>query len=417
MHHNAFNKKGPILLIGGCSAEGGSGRLALEESIYFAKSDFDTYTLAFNNVAGVFNNAYKLNVEVIERKFRSNNFFVLILDRLIRVLRLRKRIKELKPAVIICHTAFGCVGLYLATLFTPFPYVTHIFQTIFWPETSRETFEEYTLINKKVFTEIRESVPGHKQFIPLNPKINLRQRILAELRAIGEYISVRKAKKIFVFSNQMRWEVGKIYNRDAVVLKGVAFHPWMFNYKPKQDIKQKLDLSGKKMILSVCNLIPKKRVGLLLEAFAQICYKYNNIALVIGGEGPEKKRLEKMALELGIADRVKIMGYIPEDELWDYYVASDVCAHLDCADFAISAYEPLAFQKKVIWSTEMEIDPILAQNRHIFATEPTVDKVATTLEHAITEDIVEKNDLSDYTWDAYFGNIVRELLPIIRRLN
>jgi glycosyltransferase involved in cell wall biosynthesis len=417
MHHNTSNKKGPILLLGASTVEGGSARVFLEEGSYFAKSDFDTYMLAFCYDAGAFNCAYGINVEVIGRKFHSNNSFVLNRDRLIRILKLRKRIKEIKPAVIITHNAMGCFILYLATLFTPFPYVTYIYQTIFWSETRRKTFMEYAWIHRKVFSEIRESVPERKQFLPLHPKMSLRQRIFAELMAIAQYIGVRKAKKIFVFSNQMRWEVSKIHNKDAVVLNGVGFHPWMFNYTPKQDIKQKLDLTEKKMILSVCNLIPKKRVDLLLKAFARICNKLENTVLVIGGEGPEKKRLEEMAQELGIVDRVKVVGYIPEYELWDYYAASDVCAHLDSADFAISAYEPLAFQKKVIWSCECKNDPIVAQNRHIFTVEPTVDDIAATLERALNADIEEENDLSDFTWDAFFGNIVTEILPIVRKID
>ena len=412
MDVGSFKKSGPILILGRCGV-GGAARWFYEEVSYFVNHGFETHALSLNEVPpDIFDGAYKVKIEGLNKRSHSKGFLLPGMDRIIQVLALRRKIKKIKPAVIIAQGTEGCSVLYLATLFTPFPYVTHIHQTVFWPD-SVDTFEKYAIIHRKVFNEIRESVPERKQFLPLHSKASLRHRLLGELKAIAQYIGVRKARRIFVPSNQMKWEVNKLYGKDAIVLRVGAFHPQMLHYQPRQDIKQKLGLTNKRMILNVCNLIPKKRVDLLIRAFAQACKEFDDIALVIGGKGEEGGRLRNMVAELNIGDKVEFRGYIPQTELWDYYAACDLFVHLDCADVALSAYEPLALQKKVVWSTETELDPFLAQNRHIFITKPTIDDAARAIKEALITEIPERNDLTDYTWEAYFENLTREILPIM----
>lgn len=420
MEGNSFKSKSPILILGGYGGRGagGSGRIFLEEVAYLQKKGFKTHIITLSEMPplqDIFSGAYTLEVEVIPKRFRSRSFLLQNIDRVRQVLALRKRIKEIKPSVIIGYTPFSCVALYLATLFTPFPYVAHIFQTIFWPPTEAESsdkYAKYALIHRKVFDEIRESVPERKEFLPPPPKLDLGLRLRTELEAIARYIGVRKAKRIFVFSQQMRWEVNKLYGKDAIVSKG-AFPSEILNYKPRLDIKQKLGLGDKRLILNVNTLVPKKRVDLLIKAFERVSAKFEDVVLVIGGVGPEEEKLKTLAKELNIKDKVHFMGLIPEQELWDYYAACDVFAHLDCADFALSGYEPLALQKKVVWSSENEIDETLAQNRHIFITRPTIEDTTRTIEEALTTEITEKNDVSNYTWGRYFGNLLKEILPVM----
>jgi len=420
MDDSSLPTKGPILIIGGYRGRGagGSGRVFLEEVAYLQKKGFKIHIIALQQMPpleDIYSGAYKIEVEAIPKRFSSGSFLLQNIDRLRQILILRKRIKEIQPSVIICYTAFACAGPYLATLFSPFPYVTHIFQTIFWPVTedeSSEKYAKYAFIHRKVFDEIRESVPERKEFLPPPSKLGLRLRLKTELEAIARYLGVRKARKIFVFSEQMKWEVGKLYGKDAFVSKG-AFTSSIPNYKPGKNIKQKLGLTDKRMILSVCTLVPKKRVDLLIKAFQCTSAKLGDVVLIIGGVGPEADNLKALAEKLRIADRVRFTGLIPEQELWDYYAACDVCVHLDCADFALSGYEPLALQKKVVWSSENEIDDTLARNRHVFITKPTIGEAASTIAEALNTEVTEKNDLSGYTWDTYFEGILREILPIM----
>jgi len=62
------------------------------------------------------------------------------------------------------------------------------------------------------------------------------------------------------------------------------------------------------LILCVGNLIPIKGHELLLRAFAAIQDQFSRLSLEIIGEGPERPRLQKLADELGMADKVNFRG-------------------------------------------------------------------------------------------------------------
>jgi glycosyltransferase involved in cell wall biosynthesis len=326
------------------------------------------------------------------------------------VLSLRKKIKEIKPDIIISRSPFECIYLYLATLFTPFTYVTHIHSTI-----SRDSgdLRQFACVYRQALRKIGESTPGHKEFNPeAAPKANPLKRIISELTAITEYLAVRKARKIIVLSHQMKDEVSELYHREAVVLKG-AFPAAILDYTPRQNIREKLGFGDKRIILNVCRLIPRKRVDLALKAFQTIAGLYRDLILVIGGTGPEADNLKNLATKLGIGERVKFIGFVPDDDLWDYYAASDVFVSLDWADFGISAYEALALQKKIVWSTEIETDDYLGRNRHIFAANPTVEDVAGALETALVTGVTEKFDMSPYTWQRYCEQVMQQLSTLV----
>lgn len=72
-------------------------------------------------------------------------------------------------------------------------------------------------------------------------------------------------------------------------------------------------------LLSVGNLHSVKGHHHVIEALAHL----PDVALVIAGSGPDRKRLEAQALELGVADRVTFLGALPQNQLREYYGAAD----------------------------------------------------------------------------------------------
>lgn len=395
-----------ILFQGDLTAVGGSQRVLFEEARFFKQKGIDTHILCFDfKLEALFDGSYKENINIIAENSGSK---MLLLKTLCRILALRKEIRKIRPDIILSQHPLDHVYLYLATLFTPFPYASHVHETVSWFGSLRK----HTLIYKKAMKEIRQSTPGHEQFIPTKaPHWGLTRRILDELYATMEYLAIGKAKKIFVLSNQMRWEVHRLYRREAVVIKG-GLSPQIFDYEPSQDIKQKLGLQDKLVILTISRLEIKKRVDLVIKAFKQACAKLENIVLVIGGKGSEENKLKNMVRELNIADRVRFAGYIPEGELWDYYAGCDLFVTAEWADFDIAPLEALALQRKVVWPTSMEIDDTLAQNRHIFTASLRADDFAYAIERALTAKITERNDLYHYTWDKYCEETLKELESI-----
>lgn len=70
-------------------------------------------------------------------------------------------------------------------------------------------------------------------------------------------------------------------------------------------------------------LVPRMGLDTLIEAAASVTRGGRVFRLVIGGEGPERPRLEALAHERGIADRVAFIGRVAENLIADVFAAAD----------------------------------------------------------------------------------------------
>ena len=77
-------------------------------------------------------------------------------------------------------------------------------------------------------------------------------------------------------------------------------------------------------LLFVGNLLIAKGVDILLEAFALIVKKNPNIGLIFIGDGEEKLRLESRAKELGINEKVFLLGRVEYNLIPTYMYYSDI---------------------------------------------------------------------------------------------
>ena len=80
-----------------------------------------------------------------------------------------------------------------------------------------------------------------------------------------------------------------------------------------------------KFILYVGVLEPRKNVPLLMEAYAQIAAEYPDVPLIIAGKkGWMYEEIFQQVTQLGIAERTRFLGYVPEDDLIGLYNAARV---------------------------------------------------------------------------------------------
>jgi glycosyltransferase involved in cell wall biosynthesis len=73
-------------------------------------------------------------------------------------------------------------------------------------------------------------------------------------------------------------------------------------------------------VLAVGNLVALKRHWLMVEALARL----PQVELVIVGEGPERARIERVARDHKVVDRVRLLGRVPQDRLPEIYSAADL---------------------------------------------------------------------------------------------
>jgi len=80
-------------------------------------------------------------------------------------------------------------------------------------------------------------------------------------------------------------------------------------------------------LLSVGRLIPFKGFDLGLRAFAQIQHRLPETEYWVVGQGPERRRLEKIASDLGITAKVRFWGHITREQVLEKVAECDVLVH------------------------------------------------------------------------------------------
>ena len=92
----------------------------------------------------------------------------------------------------------------------------------------------------------------------------------------------------------------------------------------KEKIKKELNLLNKIVILTVAQLIKRKGLELLIQAYAMIEREYKETALVMVGSGPLRQHLEELTKTLGIKSIKFIPSGLKLEELVKLYCIADV---------------------------------------------------------------------------------------------
>lgn len=79
-------------------------------------------------------------------------------------------------------------------------------------------------------------------------------------------------------------------------------------------------------LLFTGRLAAVKGLPILLEALARLAPRHPAIELVLAGDGPDRAALERRAAELGVADRVRFLGYQSSEQVRALLQGADVFA-------------------------------------------------------------------------------------------
>ena len=91
-------------------------------------------------------------------------------------------------------------------------------------------------------------------------------------------------------------------------------------------VHQQHGLDGRKVILTLGRLVARKGQDQVIRALPRVLEAVPQAVYLIAGSGPDRERLERLAEEVGVADRVIFAGRVPDGEVVAYYNGADVVA-------------------------------------------------------------------------------------------
>ncbi len=97
------------------------------------------------------------------------------------------------------------------------------------------------------------------------------------------------------------------------------------------------------IVIYVGRLSPEKNISFLLRAFYGVAMTYENVHLLLVGEGPDRDSLETQVQHMEIGDKVHFAGLVEYHDIPTYLAASDIFVTPSSAEtFGLSTVEGMA---------------------------------------------------------------------------
>lgn len=157
-------------------------------------------------------------------------------------------------------------------------------------------------------------------------------------------------------------------------------------------------------------LLEHKRLDLLIRALPRLAMGRPGPLLTIFGEGPDRPRLERLAAELGVADRVVFRGHVESsEEVWRELGGARIAVQPSAREgFGLFPLEAMAAGLPVVYceSTESAVGELVRHGREGIEAPADPEPLAAILERLL-DDEAERARLAaagraraaEYDWD------------------
>ena len=236
-------------------------------------------------------------------------------------------------------------------------------------------------------------MPDHFTLDPTNiffsyNKCVLQKRCVTTLdyirwRLIRSY-ALNKVNRIIVLNNYLK----KLIVKTGVEEEKISVTPlWIDVDKINKQYIEKIDRSDIPQILDsdfvftfLGRMVPPKGPLLLLKAFESVAKKAKNVKLLYIGGGPLARNLGQIAQDMGIRDRIVLMGRIPHENTIRFLSISDAFVHIGrYTNYGWSLLETMATGKPIIATNVGETSDILKDGYNALLTEPKPDSIASKM--------------------------------------
>jgi glycosyltransferase involved in cell wall biosynthesis len=211
---------------------------------------------------------------------------------------------------------------------------------------------------------------AHKEYLSRTPSApdpirRARRTLNATLRLMSERAVLRRCARVVVLSEFMKRQViaaHRLLPEKLAIVPGGADPD---RFRPSDDpteVRRALSLPvGKVLLFTVRNLVARMGLENLVRAVGQLGEEGGDLFLLIGGEGPLRGLLEQLIADLGLAERVRLLGFLPERTLPSYYQAADLVLMptVEMEGFGLVTVEALACGTPVLGAPVGAIPEIL----------------------------------------------------------
>ncbi len=204
-----------------------------------------------------------------------------------------------------------------------------------------------------------------------------RRRLSVRARRCIERMVLRRCHHVIVLSEFMKQQVIATHGitpKSITVVPGAADPAMFYPPQDRNEIRRELKLPENRTVLfTVRNLVPRMGLEHLVEAMTMLGEEQRDLLLLIGGDGQLRSRLEEHIFSKGLHDAVRLLGFVPEDQLAKYYQASDlvVMPTLQLEGFGLVTVEALACGTPVMGTPVGAIPEVLSTVDPMFVTEGT----------------------------------------------
>lgn len=154
-------------------------------------------------------------------------------------------------------------------------------------------------------------------------------------------------------------------------------------------------------ILFVGRLTSEKGIDVVLHALAQLDPALNATFDVVGG-GDQRRNLEQLAAQLGVADRVTFHGHASEEDLRSLYTRASVFAIASIAELqSIATMEAMASGLPIVAANAVALPHLVHDGENGYLFEPgNADELAARLTDVLTAEPDERRRMQQASLDG-----------------
>jgi glycosyltransferase involved in cell wall biosynthesis len=192
------------------------------------------------------------------------------------------------------------------------------------------------------------------------------------MRRWCERVVMRRCARVIVLSEFMKQRVQAVHGIAGdrlLVIPGAVDRERFVPADDPAEVRRRLKLPADRTILvTVRNLVPRMGLEQFVRAVAMVRDEVPGLLAIIGGEGPLREELAGLVQRLQLEDHVRMVGFVPEEDLPKYYQAADlvVMPTYELEGFGLVTIEALACGTPVLGTPVgatpeilREIDPAL----------------------------------------------------------